>query len=224
MIQCWACRAPLAADQITRDGIIRGRTEDSGGPYRIYNCPSCRKQNRIEKLTNGATYCSPAKEISLIDWLFGWIEPLAPEDFLEIQRWHHQYGDERRAVFEGDGDQRYSHSLWSRIGQWLKWIRPPDSAGSDSPDKEVPDGTEQDPAIGARHQNPSREALPHPYRILELPVNATAEQIRGRFKQLIRAHHPDKLQHADPAQVEQASRKLQHLIEAFDELKKKGEV
>jgi DnaJ-class molecular chaperone len=106
----------------------------------------------------------------------------------------------------------------------MKWIRPPASAGSDSPDKEVPVGTEQGPAIGARLKDPSGEALPHPYRVLELPVDATAEQIRARFQQLIRANHPDKLQHADPAQVEQASRKLQHLIEAFDDLKKKGEV
>jgi DnaJ-class molecular chaperone len=106
----------------------------------------------------------------------------------------------------------------------MKRIRPLDSAGSDSQDKEVPDATEQDPTMGARHQDTSREALPHPYRILELPVDATAEQIRVRFKQLIRANHPDKLQHADPAQVDEASRKLQHLIEAFEELKKKGEV
>ncbi|MDE0961233.1 MAG: J domain-containing protein [Planctomycetota bacterium] len=224
MSQCWACRASFSQDSITRDGIISGRTQDIGGPYRIYTCPSCRKKNRIEKLANGANYCSPAKKIALVEWLFGWIEPLAPEDFLEIQRWHHQYGEERQAVFEATGDQRYSRSLWGRIARWFKPIWPRASADDDTSNAARQDAAHQDGARGSHPPAPSRPSLPHPYRLLGLPSDATDHQIRDRFKQLVRANHPDKLPHADPDQIEAASRRLQELIQAFEELQKKGAV
>ena len=66
--------------------------------------------------------------------------------------------------------------------------------------------------------------LPHPYRILGLPADADSEQIRSRFRELVKTHHPDKLHHSDPDQVEQASRKLQELIRAYEDLEKGGQV
>lgn len=215
MPQCWACRSNLSNNTIERDGFLVGRAPEEGGPFRIYSCPSCRKENRIEKLPNGKSYSSPAKEIGLVDWLFGWIEPLAPEDFLEIQSWHHQHGSERRAVFEGLGDRRYSGSLLRRI--FGRWIGKKSSEKQDEPVLEKDKGHD---SSGSTTPLP----LPHPYRILGLPTEATPEQIRARFRELVKAHHPDKIQNAQPDQVEEASRRLQKLIRAYEDLENSGRV
>ncbi len=213
-IRCWACRASLSADHIRRDGILRGRSEQSGGPYRIYSCPSCRKENRIENLADGTSYCSPAKEIGILDWLFGWIEPLAPEDFLEIQHWLHRHASEREAVFEAMGDRRYTRSWWRRF---LTTLDPRQKRNKKAADPGQRPGREtEDP--------PAPTPLPHPYRILGLPAEATSEQIRNRFRELVKTTHPDKLHDANPEQIEAASRRLQQLIRSYEELKGRGQV
>ena len=151
----------------------------------------------------------------MVDWLFGWIEPLAPEDFLEIHNWHHQYGSKRRAIFEGLGDRRYSGSLWRQIfGSWIGKKR-----------KDQHETQDSQKGAGADSTDRSRPAsLPHPYRILGLPADANSEQIRARFRELVKAHHPDKIQDANPAEVEEASRRLQKLIRAYEDLEKTGRV
>ncbi|MAW76349.1 MAG: DnaJ domain-containing protein [Planctomycetota bacterium] len=215
MLHCWACRSVLSNKQVQRDGFLAGRSTQSGGPFRVYSCPSCRKENRIEKLPDGNYYSSPAKEIGLVDWLFGWIEPLAPEDFLEIQSWHHQYDGERRAVFEGLGDRRYSGSLWRRLLGRL--------VGKKKKEKPATPNFEKEPGSDSPAL-PGTAPLPHPYRILGLPAGANSEQIRARFRELVKAHHPDKIQDADPDQVEKASRRLQDLIRAYEDLERGGRV
>lgn len=215
MLHCWACRSALTTKRAQRDGILRGRSSESGGPYLVYSCPSCRKENRIEKLPDGNFYSSPAKEISLVDWLFGWIDPLAPEDFLKIQNWHHKHAEERQAIFEGLGDRRYSGSLWRQWFGALMRHKKPARYRSEIKRERV----DVDPAPGSRNV-----PLPHPYRILGLPADADSDQIRERFRDLVRTHHPDKIQHSDPDQVEQASRKLQELIRAYEDLEKGGRV
>lgn len=218
MTQCWDCRSTLSSNTIERDGFLVGRAADAGGPYRIYACPSCRKENRIEKLPDGRFYSSPAKEIGLVDWLFGWIEPLAPEDFLKIQNWHHQFGAERRAMFESLGDQRYSGSVLQRFLGRLNQRRRKEPA--ETPEGERP--FDQDTTTPPEPTGPA--TLPHPYRILGLPSDADPEQIRARFRELVKAHHPDKIQDADRDQVEAASRRLQKLIRAYEDLERTGRV
>ncbi len=72
--------------------------------------------------------------------------------------------------------------------------------------------------------SPTSTPLPHPYRILGLPAEATSEQIRNRFRELVKKTHPDKLHAANPEQIETASRRLQQLILSYEELKKRGQV
>ncbi len=210
MLRCWSCRASLAPDHVIRDGLLRGRDPQSGGPYRIYNCPHCRKENRIEEIGESVLYSSPAKEIHILDWLFGWIEPLAPEDFVEIQEWHHRFGSERQAIFEAKGDHRYSGSWWSR---WLKQIRTHTKLGDI-------DSTAGGGSTNTPRQEKSAKDLPapHPYRILGLDQDASEEQIRARFRDLVRTHHPDKITATDPQEVEKASRRLQQLLDAYHKL------
>jgi DnaJ-domain-containing protein 1 len=57
-----------------------------------------------------------------------------------------------------------------------------------------------------------------------LPAQATSEQIRNRFRELVKKTHPDKLHDANPEQIETASRRLQQLIRSYEELKKRGQV
>ncbi|MGE4620052.1 MAG: DnaJ domain-containing protein [Planctomycetota bacterium] len=214
MLHCWACRAVLSQKQAQRDGFLCGRSAEAGGPYLLYHCPSCHKENRIENLPDGNFYSSPAKEVGIIDWLFGRFEPLAPEDFLKLQNWQHKYGEERQAVFESLGDHRYSGSLWRRLLNF--WISRKTTATQ--PDQ----AQEQQKSAPGTPKKPT--VLPHPYRILGIPLDADAAQIRERFRKLVKTHHPDKILDASPEDVDEASRRLQELLDAYETLENEGRI
>ena len=54
------------------------------------------------------------------------------------------------------------------------------------------------------------------YAILEVPSNATAEQIRDQYRFMIQAWHPDKF--SNPAQRERAAEKARDINEAYEVL------
>ncbi|OUU26017.1 MAG: hypothetical protein CBC13_01025 [Planctomycetia bacterium TMED53] len=215
-MRCWFCRAALNLDWIHRDGIIRGRDESEGGPYRIYPCPSCRRENRIESLGPDRHYASPAKDLGLVDWLVGWIEPLAPSDFLKLQEWQQTYGEERRLLFEKAGLSSYSGLRWR---QWLsrRQVEDPETSHRQAPNNE------EKPH---RRSEISDQGLPlnHPLQILGLSRNANSKQIRQRFRELVKQYHPDKHRSLSNKQVDEADEKLKQLIEAFEKLERDGKV
>ena len=53
------------------------------------------------------------------------------------------------------------------------------------------------------------------YAVLRLPRNASADQIRSRFRELARASHPDRAATSEKVAVEKA---FQQLSEAFNVL------
>jgi DnaJ like chaperone protein len=61
-----------------------------------------------------------------------------------------------------------------------------------------------------------------PYKILGVVRTASYEEIRVRWKQLVREHHPDTLtaQGASPARVRQASEKVARINAAHDSIKR----
>ncbi len=217
-MNCWFCKSTLHQNWIQRDGLLRGRDEQEGGPFRIYTCPDCRRENRVETISSHRFYTSPARDIGLVDWLVGWIEPLAPTDFLRLQEWHHQFGEERRMLFEEAGKNTYSGS---HLRQWLS-KRPTSIPGGSS-------GTRKEPHTSSQEQHKSfptksKPISNHPLHTLGLEISATPDQIRKRFKELVKKYHPDKHKTMTGESLELASTKLKSLIKAFEDLERKGRV
>lgn len=218
-MRCWHCRSKLHLDGILRDGILRGRDESEGGPYRLYTCPSCRRESRIESVGEGKYYASPAKDIGLVDWLVGWIEPLAPDDFLQLQEWQQKYGEERRMIFEQAGLRNYSGA------RWKQWVSKRSSAKTDFVSESG--GTQKQSRVnesGPSSENSGPLPFHHPLHILGLERDAAPDQIRARFRVLVKQYHPDKHKDLDRSQVDQASEKLKALIKAYEKLEREGKV
>jgi DnaJ like chaperone protein len=67
-----------------------------------------------------------------------------------------------------------------------------------------------------------RQTADDPYAVLGLPRSATVVEIRARWKQLVREHHPDALaaQGASPARIKLASEKVARINAAYDIIKR----
>lgn len=218
-MRCWQCRSKLHHDWVFRDGLLRGRDESEGGPYRIYPCPSCRRENRIESIGEGKFYASPARDLGLVDWLVSWIEPLAPDDFLQLQEWQQKFGEERRLVFERAGLKTYSGTRWR---QWVS-RRPAVESGSET-ESNMREKQTHSAETQKDNASPTQLPLHHPLQILGLDRDSTPQQIRSRFRALVKQYHPDKHGSLDRSQIDQASKKLKSLIEAYEKLEKDGKV
>lgn len=211
-MRCWACRHPFEAQEIRRDGMLRGRDPQEGGPWRSYRCPQCRRWCCAEELPGGGLYISPERDLAILDYLFGWIDPLAAEDFLPILRWKKDHLQERRQLFETRRDFRYSGGwLGSLLNQLLG------RRGRQRPQAHRPDSGDLKGEQERRQETDSRP-IPHPFRVLGLPPDASGEEIRSAFKRLVRKYHPDKLQGADDESLDLATRRLKELIEAYEKL------
>jgi len=64
------------------------------------------------------------------------------------------------------------------------------------------------------HRNPT------PHQIFHLPVNATEDDIKTRYYDLVRIYHPDKASLAEPPEIAHA--RFQAISAAYDALRKKS--
>ncbi|MBI4600977.1 MAG: hypothetical protein HY721_03365, partial [Planctomycetes bacterium] len=127
-VSCWFCDHRLTARQVLRDGILRSRAEEAGGPYRILQCPACGRENLCERTRRGMWFSSPSSKVSFLDYLFS--QYLAGEGaeaatLLAAMTWYRENEERRRYFFERDGDRRYSGRSFL---SWL-WPAPPGPAG-----------------------------------------------------------------------------------------------
>jgi len=177
-------------------------------------------------------FASPPRDFSVVDYLFGWFELLSPKDFLRVVRWHQMYTDTRRHFFERDGDSLYSKGS---IGGTIRQLFTGRNSTSDLEFDEWRQQREEEP-IKERvrreraqenrrkkgtHGKPAAAAsqeIPHPYRILGVSIGADQTEIRAAFKRLVRTYHPDKQSTRDPKTIEAANKRLQELLDAYDEL------
>ncbi len=229
-MKCWRCRAPLRSTLIQRDSLIRGRSLSQGGPYRLYRCPRCLRENKIESNSEGRLFASPPKEISILEYLFGWIEPLAPEDFLRILEWQKENSAKQSAFFVGKEARRSSGwfrlrllSFFRRIGLWLNRV-PPQSGSQSSRDKSGAAAKNQPAEQEQKAQPPPADNetelppnIPLPYQILGISIDASDEEIRAAFRKLARKWHPDKQK--DPSDVTEATRRWRELMRAYESIK-----
>ncbi|MGE3165510.1 MAG: DnaJ domain-containing protein [Planctomycetota bacterium] len=222
-MRCWYCEHAFDLTAVTRLGMMKGRPQERGGPFRTYRCPTCQRESRIEVTRGGRWFASPAKDIGIADFLFGWIEPLTPDDMLRMVDWHHRFADRRRHFFERDGDHRYSRR---GLVDWLRrlWVSKSRRVAADATPANGPpqEGAAHDAAAGAEPPWP-RTAPAHPYRVLGLDHGASEGEIRAAFRRLARRYHPDKLRDSDAKTLELASRRLAELVRAYDSLAKRDE-
>jgi len=149
----------------------------------------------------------------------GWIEPLAPDDFLQLQEWQQKYGEERRMIFEQAGLRNYSGA------RWKQWVSKRSSAKTDFVSESR--GTQKQSRVnesGPSSENSGPLPFHHPLHILGLERDAAPDQIRARFRVLVKQYHPDKHKDLDRSQVDQASEKLKALIKAYEKLEREGKV
>ncbi len=219
-IACWFCEHGFTPRQVLRDGIIRSRTERAGGPYRLFVCPSCGRENVCEKTGRGRWFSSPNYRLSFLDYLFSQVlDPRDAETLLAAITWFRENEDRRRYFFERDGDLRYSgRSFIRRI--WPS--APPQPPGREKarprpPREEEPAarGTDREPPPRKR---PGIQGVVTPQEILGVRPDASAGEIRDAFHRLAIHYHPDKVHHLGQEFEEVAKEKFLRLKEAYEVL------
>jgi hypothetical protein len=241
---CWSCSDRIPIDRIRRDGILRARREDEGGPYRILSCPSCSKANLCERTPRGRWFASPPFRPSLLDWLVGRFFAAPAEDFLRAAAWFEANEERRRYFFERDGDHRYSGP---RVLSWLRGRPTPparpipeagaerddDGGASDARDEKdrrsgrdstgSESGARGDRGAGSRERpraGTSRQFY-SPHAILGISEDASDEDIRRAFHRLAKQYHPDKVHHLGEEFERMATEKFKELQKAFEELRRR---
>ena len=222
---CWYCDRPLGLDYLLRDAILRPRSERDGGPYHLYFCTCCNRQNHCEKSKKKRWFSSPDTRPGRLDYLLGRFVG-QPQDFLKTMSWYEANEERRRYFFEHDDDYRYS-------GGWLKRLfqgalsRPktgmPEADGEEPRAKRKEEDQRGKDAEGRKkkaRQAPPQAAPPlvTPWQILGVKANASPEEIRGAFHKLAVQYHPDKVHHMGEDFQKVAHEKFLELQKAYKRL------
>ncbi len=235
-VSCWFCEHRFPARQVLRDGILRSRTERAGGPYRLFICPSCGKENVCEKSPKGRWFASPNYRFSFLDYLFSQVlDRDGAQTILAALTWFRENEDRRRYFFERDGDRRYSgHSILRRL-----WPLPPPSGPQPEAARsrrshrvkpepeETADSTQRsrrgstkksgEPGEDAPSEDrPRVRGLVTPHEVLGVEPTATEREIREAFHRLAIHYHPDKVHHLGEAFEQVAKEKFQELKDAYE--------
>jgi len=64
------------------------------------------------------------------------------------------------------------------------------------------------------------EALKTPFKVLEIPSDATNEEIKKAYRQMVMQYHPDKTAHLGEEQTQEAHLKFLEIVEAYQELER----
>lgn len=228
-VNCWFCSQQFTTSEIERDGIIRSRRQNLGGPYRLLVCPQCSRENICEKSPRGRWFASPNMRVSIIEYFVSHLLDTRPEDFLAAACWFRENEARRRYFFERDGDMRYS-------GRWRNRFWPQAPGAEERGEERGPDAS-RDPYGGRRREETREKArkeererptapeppprpgrLLSPHEILGIPALASAEEIRSAFRRLARQCHPDKVYHLGEEAQRLAHEKFTRLKAAYDAL------
>lgn len=225
-LECWFCSNRFTSRHVLRDGILRSRTERAGGPYRLYCCPECNRENLCEKSLGGRWFASPNCKLTVLDSLFTQVlDPDGAETILAALGWFRENEERRRYFFERDGDRRYAgRSLLARL--W-PWGPRQETAGRQSrrtaPREPRPDTP---PRAKAPADPPPRaragSRVLSPWEVLGVREGATEAEIRAAFHRLAVRYHPDKVHHLGEEFEEMAREKFLALKDAYETLLARG--
>jgi len=210
VVPCWFCDLGFSVGQILRDGIIRSRAEGRGGPYWLFVCPSCLRENACEKTPKDRWFASPNLRISFLDYLFSGVLYRGSEEaqtLLAAISWFRENEERRRYFFQRDGDERYRgqsflRRLWP-VARTEERVRPRPRARPEA--REAPLQTAPRPVIS-------------PHEVLGVRPNATEKQIRDAFRRLAMHYHPDKVYHRGEEFERMANAKFLELKQAYEAL------
>lgn len=208
-LACWFCNHRFTAWHVLRDGILRSRRPKQGGPYRIYICPQCNKENLCEETTGGRWFASPNCRLTFLDYVFShFIEggTSTAETLLAAIAWFRENEERRRYFFEADGDRRY------RSENWLARLWP--VAGAPEPAA----GRKPPPRKERKRVRSAGAGLVGPCEILGVPPDAGAAEIQAAFRRLAVQYHPDKVSHLGEEFERMAHKKFLQLKEAYESL------
>ena len=71
---------------------------------------------------------------------------------------------------------------------------------------------------GSSHGPPSAKS---PYEVLEVPPNASVEEMRAAYRRKVQQYHPDKVAGMGPEIREVAERRMKEINAAYEELKRR---
>src|SRR5688572_16698937 len=115
-LRCWFCSRAFPVKTVAGDGIIRSRAAKEGGPYRLYRCPDCGRENLCERTGSGKWFASPTARAGFLDHLFSQLldAESSAENLLASASWFRDNEERRRHFFEREGDSRYSGGSFLR--------------------------------------------------------------------------------------------------------------
>ena len=221
------------------DGILRGRTAEDGGPYRIFRCPDCSRENLCERTRSGKWFASPAIRAGFFEQLFSQIldAQSTAENLLASASWFRDNEERRRHFFERERDTRYSGGSFLRklFPAWRpapSGGRPPraerrpveDRGWEREKDRERGKDWEREgekEREGKKERTarvPDRSALVTPHEILGVAADAGEREIRAAFHKLAIHYHPDKARHLGAEFERVALEKFVVLKEAYETL------
>lgn len=224
-VRCWFCARVLEGRRVLRDGILRSRGDVSGGPYRLFMCPDCGRENICEKTRKGRWFSSPNVRLGFLDYLFShFIDPgESAENILAAISWYRENEDRRRHFFERDGDLRYSRASFLR-SLWPSFKAPAAPGAGARPRARPerarrPSGAEREGT--GKSKRPPRRAPPPivtPHEVLGVKPDAAEREIREAFHRLAIHYHPDKVRHLGDDFERVAQEKFILLKEAYETL------
>jgi hypothetical protein len=231
-VQCWFCGRRLEGRRVLRDGILRSRGDEAGGPYRLFMCPDCGRENILEKSRKGRWFASPNVRLGFLDYIFShFIDPgESAENVLAAISWYRANEDRRRHFFERDGDRRHSRtsflrSLWPSFQAKAPAAGPGAAAGARSGSTRGPRGEDRDreragkaKGRGERREHRGPPAIVTPQEVLGVRPDATEREIREAFHRLAIHYHPDKVRHLGDDFERVAQEKFILLKEAYETL------
>ena len=62
------------------------------------------------------------------------------------------------------------------------------------------------------------------YKILEVTIDATNDEIKKSYRRLVKIHHPDKIQNLDDGYKKIAKEKFQKIQDAYEKIKKERSI
>ena len=240
-ITCWFCEGDLSLRKIRRDGILRSRSERDGGPFRLYACESCGRDNVCEVTRGGRWFCSPNFRFTFLDFLVSRFLDGEAENLIAAISWFRRHEERRRYFFEQDDDRRYSSGsmllkLWPLGADTeleYEQSRARERSRRDRTDEERMRRDEQDRRAAeeerrrradaqdrarARAERRARDGIVTPCEILGVREDAGEREIRLAFQRLAIHYHPDKVHHLGEEFRSEAQKKFLQLKAAYDTL------